>query len=358
MKTTGVKELSPDTNKLNDMTGPKYTLGYRFDGIPFDHPALTERRQLVKKDLSQPEFRYLPGTIGKSPGVKFNPPRSSSAINTSRLLMNRLGPGSYNPIIKEKIQSHIMVKTQERPQTTLRVPGPGKYKPEDAFNYIHQSMSKTISTRTNAHKEGMGRCTPGPGSYQTDVIKQICGPKLVMGTTKKKSPERKKVFLKQYERIMKPQKVIQTFGKSLRKDFAPKFVTPGPDEYQKISHDKQKDKVNETTDKESCKFGIKTAKLSFVNKNPGPGTYYIKDSTYDGLYYSVGKALRGNYGNTYYADRFYNTRNLFTSPIISFTTEVRRIELKKSKYPGPGTYNVPDTVGIIPEYLLNGRIDK
>jgi hypothetical protein len=57
-----------------------------------------------------------------------------------------------------------------------------------------------------------------------------------------------------------------------------------------------------------------------------------------------------------YTDKYYLPKNLFTGLSIGFTNEVRETEGKKSKYPGPGTYDIPDTVGIIPEYLLHDKV--
>ncbi len=50
--------------------GPSFSFGNRFDGIPFDHPALRLRTQLVRREVSQPDFVALPSTIGTSTGVK------------------------------------------------------------------------------------------------------------------------------------------------------------------------------------------------------------------------------------------------------------------------------------------------
>jgi len=51
-------------------SGPQYSFGNRFDGIPFDHPAFVMRATLMKRNNRQPEFRDLPTTIGNSTGVK------------------------------------------------------------------------------------------------------------------------------------------------------------------------------------------------------------------------------------------------------------------------------------------------
>ena len=105
---------------MSNLGGPKFSFGNRFDGIPFDHPALSARRQLKKKEYKQPEFRNFPSTVGTAPGTKFNPPRSITAIGSARELgfKDPLGPGSHDPIMHEKVPTYIMAKPQERPKTS------------------------------------------------------------------------------------------------------------------------------------------------------------------------------------------------------------------------------------------------
>jgi hypothetical protein len=42
-----------------------------------------------------------------------------------------------------------------------------------------------------------------------------------------------------------------------------------------------------------------------------------------------------------------------TGPAISFGTEKKKTKIKKTYAPGPGSYNLPGTVGNIPRYLYN-----
>ena len=39
-----------------------YSIGYRFDGIPFDHEMLKHRSVLVKREVSQPTFGLAPNS--------------------------------------------------------------------------------------------------------------------------------------------------------------------------------------------------------------------------------------------------------------------------------------------------------
>ena len=348
--------MTIDTSKLrSNLGGPKYSFGARFDGIPLDHPALSARRKLVDKDDHQPEYRLLPSSIGESTSVKFNPPRLSTAGEFNKVIV---GPGRYDPKAVEKIQTHLMIRPQQRPQTISQTPGPGEYKPEDVLRYLHPGFSKSIGGVIPVSQQSTARDNPGPGSYNPAFARRTIGPKMMARTMSQIKVEDKKPLMSgKYNSMsqIKPKIERPTFSKASRGEPPAKLITPGPDAYQDIEADWITNRSNTAFDKESCKFGMKTGKFYQTNKNPGPGSYEYYYPFYNGLYYSFGKGPRGDQGNICYTDKYYDLNDIYKKPGISFPCDLKESEFKKSKYPGPGTYNIPDTVGIIPEYLLNGR---
>ena len=138
----------------------------------------------------------------------------------------------------------------------------------------------------------------------------------------------------------------------MRAELAPKLVTPGPDAYQRIEIKERIKGEDSNMGNEACTFGMKTMKFFRPNKNPAPNAYFY-DASSDGLAYSIGRAQRAGYQDPIYTDKYYEPKNMFPGPKISIGNERREYQVKKSKYPGPGTYNIPDTVGVIPAYLMN-----
>ena len=53
-----------------------------------------------------------------------------------------------------------------------------------------------------------------------------------------------------------------------------------------------------------------------------------------------------------YTDRIYDTVNLYEGPKIKFSTCERNITLKKTKLPGPGSYETVQYIGKLPKYAL------
>lgn len=89
------------------------------------------------------------------------------------------------------------------------------------------------------------------------------------------------------------------------------------------------------------------------NYNPGPGTYLpeIKArNSSPGV--SIGKSERKPLEQICYTDQYYDDVNLYESPKISIGKSIKDFELKKSKLPGPGTYELPGFFGELPEYAL------
>lgn len=144
---------------------------------------------------------------------------------------------------------------------------------------------------------------------------------------------------------------MHRFGKAERISSTSKFVTPSPDAYQRIIANYDKKGLN----KDSCTFGMKTLKFCQLNNNPGPGAHYIENINQKGLGFTVGKGPRSSQCSKLYTDQYYDTPNIFSGPRIGFGSEKRIAEFKKSKLPGPGSYNLQSSVGDIPTYLLKAN---
>ncbi len=153
-------------------------------------------------------------------------------------------------------------------------------------------------------------------------------------------------------------KLWRRFGKGLRGETTSKFETPGPDQYQRIETDWRKKRDNATIGKESCTFGMKTMKFFQLNNNPGPGAHMVELVGPMGIAYSVGHGLRAGQEHPLYTDKYYDpAAGLIPAPAITFGTERKQTETKKSKFPGPGTYNVTiGRVGDVPAYLMKPTV--
>lgn len=359
IRNAGYKDFGPDTSKVpSSLGGPKYSFGSRFDGIPFDHPALSARRRLVERDNCQPTFYNPPSTLGTAPGVKINPPHSSRIAATGKASLSSSKETPRDPSIKMNIPGPIMMRQQERSQNAVDIaPGPGAYDAVEAYNYAHPSLVKSIGGVATDYKQGNEKGAPGPGAYNPRLLGRIPGPVLKAQTARRYQPIEKKPVVRDTGdnfREIQMKTARPTFGKGQRGDLAPKTITPGPDAYQRIEGDWKGKPID--PDKETCKFGMKTSKFFQANKYPGPGTYDINHTPYGEPAFSMGTSARTGPVAPMYTDSYYYPKNLFPGPAVSFTMEPRQYEYKKSKYPGPGMYDIPDTVGIIPEYLLNGGV--
>jgi len=361
VRNTGYKDLGPDTSKVpSSLSGPKYSFGTRFDGIPFDHPALSARRKLVERDQCQPQSYCPESTIGKAPGIKINPPHSTRAIPPEKITRGTDRSQDSPIMMKDKIPGPVMVRPQEKIQNPIDIaPGPGAYNVIEAYKYAHPGLIKSIGGVASDSKQGNVRGVPGPGAYDPKLMQRIPGPKIMAQSARRIQSIEKKSLLKDTgDSITKvPMKTERaTFGKSERGDLCPKTITPGPDAYQQIDTDWRGKKVD--PDKEICKFGMKTSKFYQTNNYPSPGHYKINYVPYGGPGFSMGTGARTGPVAPKYTDQYYYPKDLYPGPAVSFTIEPRSYECKKSKYPGPGMYDIADTVGIIPDYLLNGRVSE
>lgn len=358
IKALPVKELDVDRSKLpSDLGGKKYTFGSRSDAIPFDNKRLSEFRRLVKKDEPQPELYCFHSSIGKSPGVKLGPLRTHVSVNKSF----GPGPGSHDPLETFNVPTHIMKRPKEEFRSASTAPGPGSYfldnYMDNLMNFLHPPLAKSMGRNCPSIRKAASKDFPGPGTYYPNSIRRITGPKIMSKTTTQLRPTEKEPQMNLRETKPRERKSAKTkvnngtFGKSLRSELAAKTVTPGPDAYQRIDNDWQQSRKSAEMNRETCTFGVKTMKFFQTNKNPAPNTY-VYETASNGFSYSIGKAKRKGYQAPIYNENYYDIKNLYPGPNVTIGNEKRESTAAKSKYPGPGTYNIPGAVGVIPPYLL------
>ena len=305
------------------------------------------RRRLVPESRNCPQYRILPNVMGTSPSPKISPPRSKSRISGN----SQVGPGSYYPRLLDKVQTYKIVKSDKPIRDPTESPGPFDYTPEKSFNYLYSGLSKSISGILRIQKQHKSKNYPGPGSYNAKSMDRIKGPKLMPKVEiNKKIPEIKKKIKLDTTTPSRVRGKLETFGKAQRDGLVSKSITPGPDSYHiDTSCYWKRGLLNGSN---CCTFGVKSSDLFKVANIPGPGAYG-KDTCNEEIGYTIGKALRQPPETAMYTDMYYDQPNIYPSPRISFGVEKKTDKLKLSKYPGPGSYNIPDTVGKIPKYLIN-----
>jgi len=109
-----------------------YSFGTKVDPMEMKNSELVKRRQIVDKEIHQPEFVSLRSFIGTAPGAKINPPDSTEKVNRS---MNA-GPASYLPKLENLTQGWTIRGRPTKKAAATIAPGPGKYDLAVPMNYL------------------------------------------------------------------------------------------------------------------------------------------------------------------------------------------------------------------------------
>ena len=299
---------------------------------------MTQRRELVKRNTSQPEYLSFPTTIGTSPGVKISPQKAENPLRKSLDKTAFLGPGSYNPISQYTAPNYSMRKSTNIKNNASDVPGPGEYNADRSLDYLSPKLSKSISTSLVELQSGIPRDVPGPGTYNPKLWDRIIGgTKLMKQSVVPFKPKEKTFIAKNTETPMHHIK-MDTFTRAEREPLSPTTNTPGPGSYIKVNTEWQNDSKL-LVNKDSCTFGMRSGKLTTLNNNPGPGKYY-DPLVPKGLYYSIGRSKREDLYQIPYCDNYYATKDRYPNYSSRFGTEKRDMEIQKSDYPGPGSYEI------------------
>eukprot|EP01022_Parablepharisma_sp_SALTPOND_P033250 TRINITY_DN88350_c0_g1_i1.p1 TRINITY_DN88350_c0_g1~~TRINITY_DN88350_c0_g1_i1.p1 ORF type:complete len:452 (+),score=37.02 TRINITY_DN88350_c0_g1_i1:441-1796(+) len=375
------KSTKDNTNKLGPgayslpitKKAPAFSFGDRFDGIPLDHPSLLARRKLVEREVHEPGLMGPIDYIGRSPGIKMSPPPKER----KKLDDPTIGPGSYTIKSDDYSPKYTMPGRRTKSITVDSVPGPGEYKPEAAVNYIFPPLAKTISVVVPEIKQGYSTDTPGPGAYnpkQSDTIhaykyfifQQPLLPRISKPVGKKLiSPEQqeKPIMVREEDESStsptSPKSHIKTtFGTAPREGLVAKSITPAPNAYQSPSLTKGKKKKGKRRYEEPGTFGAKNTNFIEPNFNPGPGTYFPEIKRNSSPTFTIGRSNRQSPERYVYTDKYYDTVSLYPAPKIGFGTSQKDVEIKKSRYPGPGSYEMRGSFGELPEYALKSSNAK
>ena len=148
-----------------------------------------------------------------------------------------------------------------------------------------------------------------------------------------------------------------SIGNSLRQDMVPRNKVPGPGNYV-IEGDFEKGK-----DKPKFHMGIKTT--GFMGKNldmPGAGEYEtdVIPIHHSNVAHFIGTSVRSDLGvgKAYmypgpgeYEAQIDSTMDPRIRIAGTFGTQKKDTVVKKSFAPGPGSYDLPASVGLMPQYL-------
>lgn len=141
------------------------------------------------------------------------------------------------------------------------------------------------------------------------------------------------------------------FGLGTRDGLKQKFFTPAPNAYN------TKTDFEKATDKPKFHMGIKVG--SRQNKNldmPGPGEYEtdIIPMHHSNAAHVIGTSFRSDLGvgkaHLAPGPGEYDNRPKNDSSKIGFGTQIKLTKIKKTFEPGPGSYDLPTSVGHIPKY--------
>ena len=143
-------------------------------------------------------------------------------------------------------------------------------------------------------------------------------------------------------------------GSGTRDDPKPSsFFAPPPTSYELMGQF-EKAKANP-----KFHMGIKVGGRG--NKNfdmPGPGEYETDVAPLNNINVAhvVGTSLRGDLGvgkaHLFPGPGEYETRGRIDGAAVGFGTEMKKNKLKKTFEPGPGSYDLADTIGHLPKYVL------
>lgn len=274
------------------------------------------------------------------------------------------GPNNYSP--KKHTETNYAYsfplgnRTNEAALAKASIaPGPGAY--EVRKENPLEGGGKSIlggSMEPGTIKDNM---VPGPGQYSPDPHYSVPG-FVIMDPTepqirKDNEKEQKAVGPQTYA----PKHPTHTskavvVGTGTRDAFKQHFVTPGPDMYSNIN--------NPAYEKPRFHMGIRTnPKGSRAADQPGPGEY---ETDVIPLHHAcpahiIGTSVRSDLGvgRAYQqpGPGQYDAAGSMDGPKVGFGTEKKNTKIKKTYAPGPGSYNLPTSVGHIPPYLLTNNGD-
>lgn len=247
------------------------------------------------------------------------------------------------------------------------LPGPGSYN-VDLNMKMECHLGKSMLGGSLEQREDEGNGNPGPDAYQQNPIHSIPGFVIKQDTNKVRVEEDKSkdpIGPQKYNPVNPTHKRSDqlkgagatSIGHAKRSDLVPSLNVPGPGKYQ-INSDFEK-----ARDKPKFHMGIKTH--GFTGKNldmPGPGEYEtdVIPIHHSNVAHFIGTSVRSDLGvgkaYMYPGPGEYEAQiDSQMDPRIriagTFGTEKKDTVIKKTFAPGPGSYDLPASTGLMPQYL-------
>ncbi|CAD8076946.1 unnamed protein product [Paramecium sonneborni] len=323
-------EIGPGSYNLSDQKkAPAFTFQSRFDSIG---------NEIMKTPgPGNYEIEHPHTNRPKNKGF-------STSQRTNMLLSNHPGPGSYE-LEKPKFLTNIKFPKSQRNINWSQIgPGPG------AFDLnLPKNQGFTFGSKTNQQIDRSN--VPGPGSYNTDVadgkFKRIYGTKI--GKSERNSQNFQKIGPSPLDYDVSNYKYPTrhaSFNKAMRPSMISTERTPGPGAY-----------VIETKLKKNGPIIPKASKDEIHMENlPGPGKYNPNDSMISNKApsYPIAKKYHKPQESSLLGPGRYNIpRDINDGPKYTFPTLEKSMEKKSIDLNQSHCYEIQQTVGYIPQYILH-----
>jgi len=352
--------LGPGTYQVKaSSTAPMFSLGSRFDSDVRSKDHIRPK----KKDGPGPGTYELQSSIRQVKQLK-NPTFGKAARDWSDLPKDSPAPNQYKNIIKYTETAYSYSIPKAAPQETEDLnqnPGPGAYK---INRELQGGLAKSILGGGDRQKKENDSLVPGPGAYDTKDKYHPPGFRIVPHTNTSLLQQNQPENGQEQADPVGPQRYNPVYpthtektvkiGSGTRDDMKPSsFHAPAPTTYDLMGQF-EKAKANP-----KFHMGIKVGGRG--NKNfdmPGPGEYETDVAPLSNINVAhvVGTSLRGDLGvgkaHLFPGPGEYETRGAINGPAIGFGTEMKKNKLKKTFEPGPGSYEVAETIGHLPKYVL------
>ncbi len=254
-----------------------------------------------------------------------------------------------------------MKETEIKKQKAL--PGPGAYNNMKEMSTMQQ-YAKSMLGGSTLKKELKDNGVPGPNAYSQNPMHKIPGFVIKQDSSKvKKDDDKNKAGDKKLSDETYPNDEWQqkpkgtSIGRSERLDLIRAVNMPGPGKYS-IQGDFDKGK-----EKPKFHMGIKTQGFSGKNMDmPGPGEYEtdVIPIHHSNVAHFIGTSVRSDLGvgkaYMYPGPGEYEAQpDMQMDPRMkiagTFGTDKKDTVIKKTFAPGPGSYDLPASVGLMPKYL-------
>ena len=242
------------------------------------------------------------------------------------------------------------------------IPGPGAY---NIKRDLIGGLAKSILGGADIQKKDAENAVPGPGTYDSKEQYHLPGFRIVphtngrndkSGNSEERGADKAEPVGPQLYTPNYPTHTDKTIkiGTGTREDPRPSnFFSPAPTTYDLIGQF-EKAKTNP-----KFHMGIKAGGRG--NKNfdmPGPGEYEtdIAPLSNTNVAHVIGTSLRSDLGvgkaHLFPGPGEYEVRPRLEGAMVGFGTEMKKNKLRKTFEPGPGSYEIPGTMGHLPRHVL------